>query len=205
MGSSPQGRHSPDKAWWWSGAQWVPAWSPDGAWWFDGVTWRAGLANGQGRTLGPWRRLTRSETVVGALWFALWLVSALWAAVTVPKAQSERSPVSSGAWLFGITLGGSAVLATIATAAWLAYRGRWWAIWLLALYVAGLFFAWYLAAMFSVPVPAGQPDTQDDAAAVGLFFLALPTAAGVGLLVSLGTGVGATIRAVRRRKMRRSV
>lgn len=52
---------------------------------------------------------------------------------------------------------------------------------------SGLFFAGYLAAMFSVPVPAGQPDTQDDAAAVGLIFLAVPTAIAVGFVVSLGT------------------
>lgn len=32
--------HSPDRAWWWDGAQWVPAFSEDGRRWFDGVAWR---------------------------------------------------------------------------------------------------------------------------------------------------------------------
>jgi hypothetical protein len=143
----------------------------------------------------------RAEIVVAAIWFALWLLSAAWAVVTVPKVQAEGSTLSQGALASGIVLLGLAVVGIFASAVWLANRGRWWVVGLLTIYVSGLFFAWYLAAMFSVPVPTGQPDTQDNAAAVGLIFLAIPTALVVGLLVSLGSGVGATIRAVRGRKV----
>jgi hypothetical protein len=191
--------HSLDKAWWWSGTQWMPAWSPDGAWWFDGSTWRSALTRRR-PTSRPRRHLTQAEMVVAALWFVLWLACTVWAVVTVPKAQAEGSTVSSATWVWAIVLFGAAVLGTVVSAVWLAYRGRWWVIFLLVIYVSGLFFAWYVAAMFAVPIPAGQPDTQDDAAAVGLVFLALPTAVAVGFLAAVGTGIGAAIRAVARRR-----
>jgi hypothetical protein len=199
VGGALEDRHSPDKAWWWSGAQWMPAWSPDGAWWFDGSTWRSALTVGRPASR-PRRQLTQAEMVVAALWFALWLISTAWAAVTVPRAQAGGSTVSLGTWVLGTVLVGSVVLGTVVSAAWLAYRGRWWVVWLLVIYVSGLFFAWYVAAMLFVPVPAGQPDAQDDAVGAGLVFLALPTAVAVGFLVSVGTGVGTAIRAVHRRR-----
>lgn len=150
--------------------------------------------------LEPRRQLTQAELVTAALWFVLWLACTVWAVVTVSKAQAEASRVSSATWVWAIVLFGAAVLGTVVSAVWLAYRGRWWVIFLLVISVSGLFFAWYVAAMSAVPIPAGQPDTQDDAAAVGLVFLALPTAVAVGFLAAVGTGVGASIRAVARRR-----
>jgi hypothetical protein len=199
VGGALEERHSPDKVWWWSGTQWLPAWSPDGAWWFDGSTWRSALTGGRPASR-PRRQLTQAEIVVAALWIALWVACTAWAVVTVPKAQAEGSTVSSATWVWGIALVSSVVLGTVVSAIWLAYRGRWWVIWLLAICVSGLFFAWYVAAMLAVPIPAGQTDTQDDAAGAGLVFLAIPTAVAVGFLVSVGTGVGAAIRAVCRRR-----
>jgi hypothetical protein len=175
--------------------------SSDGAWWFDGATWRAAGANQQDvAATRARRRLTRAEIVVAAVWFVLLILSAVWAAVTVPPAQAEASTLSTAAVASGVALLGIAVLGTIATAAWLASSGRCLVIGLFAIYVSGLFFAWYLAAMLTVPVPVGQPDTQDDLAAVGLIFLAVPTTVVVGFLACLGTGIGATIRALRQRR-----
>lgn len=141
--------------------------------------------------------------IVAALWFALWLACTAWAVVTVPKGSAEGATVSSATWVWGIVLVGSVVLGTVVSAAWLASRGRWWVIWLLAIAVSGLFFAWYVAAMLAVPIPTGQPDTQDDAAAAGLVYLAVPTAVAVGFLVSVGTGIGAAIRATSPGRRRR--
>ena len=89
---------------------------------------------------------------------------------------------------------------TLATAAWLGSSGRCLVIGLFAIYASGLFFAWYLAAMFSVPIPSGQPDTQDDLAAGGLIFLAVPTTVVVGFLACPGAGIGATVRALHQRR-----
>jgi hypothetical protein len=37
---SVQGRFSPDGAWWWDGASWVPTITPDGRWRWDGRSWQ---------------------------------------------------------------------------------------------------------------------------------------------------------------------
>src|SRR5438270_13100073 len=31
--------HSPDRLWWWTGQQWVPAVSPDRRWWWNASGW----------------------------------------------------------------------------------------------------------------------------------------------------------------------
>ena len=145
-------------------------------------------------------RLTRSEVIMAVLWFVLWLLSAVWAANSVPQANAADGAMPGGLVVSGIGLLAISLVGVVVTAAWLAVRGRWSVIGLLAIYVSGLFFAWYLAAMLSVPVPEWQPDNQDNLAAVGLVFLAVPTAIGVGFLACLGTVGGAIARAIQHRR-----
>jgi hypothetical protein len=140
--------------------------------------------------------------VVAALWFVVWVASAVWAARVIPTVQADGSTLSRDAAVSGLAILGLAALGTLASAAWLASRRRWWVIALLVVYVTGLSFAWYTTAMFAVPIPVGQPDTQDNAAAVGVVFLAIPTVVAVGLLALVGAGLGVAVRAVRRRAAR---
>ncbi len=182
-------RHSPDRAWWWDGAQWIPAWSADRSHWFDGSKWVP--------VKQVPRPLTRSEGVVGAAWLVLWVAGVVWAAKAVPAAQVTDSP--SAPLLFtGIALIATSSAGIIATSAWLAARRRWALVALFAASVTCLLLAWYVAAMFSVPVPVNQPDTQDDMAGAGVVLLAFPTAGVVVLLSAIGVGIGTLIRHVRR-------
>ena len=55
--------------------------------------------------------------------------------------------------------------------------------------------AWYVAAMLTDLDE--QPDTQDDAAGVGLVLLAVPTAVVVAVLSAVGAGMGGLVRRFR--------
>lgn len=190
-------QHSADGQWWWDGAQWVPAWSPDGQWWFDGHHWR------RAETAVDRRRLSRRDWVVVAAWAIGWAVAVAWAfwAVTPVDAASAPMPLPmliSGFGLLLCTVGG-----LLATSGWLAAHRRWSSVVLLVVAVTGAVLAWYVAAMLAVPVPAGQPDIQDDAAAAGLIFIALPTLGVVAALTGIGAGAGVLIRNLRARRRQR--
>lgn len=186
------GRHSADGRWWWDGGRWTAAWSSDGRWWFDGAQWTPAQR--------PQRRasLTRSEWIVTAVWGVLWVAGVVWAAMAVPPAQVTDSP-STPILATGLLLAGVTVVGALVTSGWLGTRRRWVQVLLFAAALTGALLAWYVAAMLAVPIPAGQPDTQDDAAGAGVVLLAVPTVLLVAVLCSVGAGVGALVSRLRRR------
>jgi hypothetical protein len=192
-------QHSADLEWWWAEGRWHQAWSEDRQWWFDGATWRAVVEPLPRRAGASAFRLTPSEVVVGGLSFLVWVVGVIWAAIAVPEADATGE-LSTAAAVAGVALLAVSVLGIAATAGWLAWRARWPQVGLLAIYMVGLLLGWYVAMMLAVPVPAGQPDAQDDLAAVGLIFLVIPTAFVVGLLTCVGAAIGAVARALLRRR-----
>ena len=171
--------------------------SPDGTWWWDGAAWRPTVAR-----RSPFR-LTRNEIVVAALYVALWVAGLVWCAVSVPAANSDGADPSPVVVVTGIALVATAALGALIASAWLGARGRWRVVLLLTAWVCAWFLTLYVAAMLAVPVPQGQSDVQDDAAAVGLVLLVIPTVAVVVAITGLGTAVGATYRRVRRARRTR--
>lgn len=173
-------QHSADKAWWWDGTQWVPAWTSDGRYWFDGRYWRHLR-----------RRLTRAEWFVFAAWIGLWVLAVAWAIWAVQAAgDAENVTMPTPMLITGLTLLALVVVGIPTTSGWLAARRRWTRVLVFAAAVTCLLLAWYVAAMLVVPVPVGQPDIQDDAAGAGLVYLALPTAAAVLVLTGIGASIG---------------
>jgi hypothetical protein len=126
--------------------------------------------------------------LVAAAYVVLWVAGVIWCALAVPQANTDGVDLSTATWATGIGIITLAALGVLGCSTWLARRGRWWVIGLLIAFVAGWFFALYLAAMFSVPVPAGEPDVQDDTAAVGLMYLFFPTIVVVAVLAGVGLG-----------------
>jgi hypothetical protein len=141
--------------------------------------------------------------LVAAAYVVLWIAGVIWSALAVPQANTDGVDLSTATLATGIGIIALAALGVLGCSTWLARRGRWWVIGLLIAFVAGWFFALYLAAMFSVPVPAGEPDVQDDTAAVGLMYLFFPTFAVVAVLAGVGTGAGAIWRRVSLRRSAR--
>ena len=182
--TTAQPHHSPDGAWWWSGTGWLPAWSTDGAWWFDGTFWRPI------RPRKPRLRLSRGEIGVAVGYVALWVAGAVWSFTAIPEANTDNAQPSTYFIVFGIAIVSLAALGVLGTSAWLAARGRWAVIGLLIAYVCAWVFTLYVAMMLAVPVPAGEPDTQDIAAGAGLFILFIPTVIIVVILAGIGTGIG---------------
>lgn len=178
--------HSPDRVWWWDGAQWTLAWSSDGAWWFNGSQWVPAAQTPRSRFM------TRPEWLVAAVWGVLWVLGVAWAIWAVQAAaDAEKVTMPIPMLITGLTLLALVLVGIPTTSGWLAARRRWTQVLVFAAAVTCLLLAWYVAAMLVVPVPAGQPDTQDDAAGAGLVYLAIPTAAAVLFLTGIGTGLGA--------------
>lgn len=190
-------QHSADGQWWWDGTRWVPAWTPDGQWWFDGSHWR------RAGTSPERRRLSRREWVVVAAWAVGWAVAVAWAIWAATPDDVANAPMPAPMLISGVGLLLCLVAGLVATSGWLAARRRWFVVVLPVLGVTGGVLAWYVAAMLAVPVPEGQPDIQDDAAAAGLMLIALPTLGVVAALSGIGAGVGVLIRNRRASRGRR--
>ena len=84
-----ESRHSADGEWWWSGAEWLPAWSADRRSWFDGLRW---TRNGRYRLEEP----TGREFGIGAAWLLLWALSLVWSAREAPGAATGTVPDPTG-------------------------------------------------------------------------------------------------------------
>jgi len=106
--------HSPDGAWWWTGSQWLPAWSPDRRWWFDGTTWQR--QRGPTSNWSVWSIRTRLIAPVAA-WLILWLLSVTLSVSAVAHAPTSPSPetqslalrtvaVAAAVWLVGMVATG---------------------------------------------------------------------------------------------------
>ena len=154
-----------------------------------------GLASPGERTVRR-RPLTRAEVIVSGAWGVLWIACVVWAVIVVPATATSESPTTpvlvSGVLLLSLT-----VLGIPVTSGWLAARRRWGTVLVFAGGVTAGALAWYVVAMLAVPVPDSQSDTQDIATGAGLVVLAVPTAAVVALLTSIGAGAGALVQRAR--------
>lgn len=184
------GRHSPDGSWWWSGAEWVPAWSGDRQWWFDGTVWT------RTRRTRTFPKPSAVEYVIAGAWFLIWILALVWAAKAEPEANAGADP-SSVVVSGGLVLGIGSVILLVVCGYLLAHAGRWVYMAGLTLYVWGLLLAWYVGAMLMTPATDGSDN--DNAAGAGLVILGIPALFAVAVLVGLGAGAAAGARALARR------
>ena len=183
----PARRHSPDGEWWWSGSEWLPAWSADRRWWFDGLRWTPT------RKQGLARAFRRQVAMLGG-WLLVWLLSLAWSAyvLAVSPDGAPVIPLITGAALLICWVGGS-----VASGFLLAFHAAWPSVVLMAGYVWVLSMAWYVASMLIGPDPAG---TNDIGAGAGVVILGIPMFLVIGTLVSVGAGLRAVGRSVSRRR-----
>jgi hypothetical protein len=174
--SPPQ--HSPDGRWWFNGSTWHPALSEDGHWFWTGDNWVA--TTGQRR-----RPIPLSLWLCGIAWLVLlggWV-----SFLTIAAGGSSDLP--SWAETPALILIGAAVVATLAWGLVLGRRNAWLLIVLSIPSGAAVLMFWYVFAM------AGSDDPgADNAAAIGLFLIAIPALLVVALLLSVGGACGALLR-----------
>lgn len=161
--------HSEDGAYWWSGEQWLPAWSPDDRWWFDGSTWVP--------THRP-KLLARRDIITGVVWGVVSLAAMVLSAVLA--GHPNTAPVSV-AWALGL-LGIVAILGLPITG-FITSRGpKAGRRFLLGIaYVSTLWIAVYLVAMMATNDP-----NADIEAGAGLVVIGIPSAIGIAILQGLG-------------------
>ncbi len=186
-------QHSPDGSWWWSGSEWLPAWSADRRWWFNGARWTPA---GRSR---PFPKPSGVEYVMVGAWLVVWGLALVWTSAAVPQASAGADPraavVRAGLML---ALGSAGLL--VVCGFLLARAGRWVYVAALTLYVWVLLLFWYVGAMLMAP--AVDLSDNDNAAGAGLVILGVPALLVVATLVSLGAGGGAAVRAIARRRTR---
>jgi len=169
-----QTQHSFDGSWWWSGSEWVPAWSPDGRSWFDGQTWRR--VGGSGLTF------SRFEKQLGVTWLVGFVLACVWAAFSAPHVTPDDG--LTGGWLVsGVALFFAWLLGMAATGYLLTRRGR---SRTLLTFVPGvwLLMGLWVSFLATMPVP-GTPD-NDNGVAVGVVLMAVPAIAVLALLAGIG-------------------
>ena len=194
MDTQTVGQHSPDGLWWWSGSEWVPAWTADRRWWFNGASWTR-----VSRT-PAFPKPSAVEFLMAGAWFLIWVLALVWAAAAVPAANAGMDP-SDAIVRGGLMLAVGAVVLLLVCGYLLAHAGRWVYMAALTLYVWGLLLAWYVGAML-MTTPAADGSDNDNAAGAGLVILGVPGLFVVAALVGLGAGVGAVVRALARRRTR---
>jgi hypothetical protein len=188
-------QHSADRAWWWNGSQWHPAWSADRQSWFDGAVWRPANVS-QSR-----RPLTRFELLLAGSWFFGFELSLVWSVIASPHVSPDDG--LTGAWLWS----GAVLLGT-----WLAGMGL--SGYLLARrkgrvgLVALAFYVWLLMGVWVfftavTPTPASTIG-DDDGAGLGMVLLAVPALLVISLLVAVGAFVGVFVTRVLGRSPRLS-
>ena len=169
-------QHSHDGSWWWSGSEWVPAWSPDGRWWFDGQMWRR---------VGSGLAFSRFEKRLGLVWLVGFVLACVWAAFSAPHVTPDDG--LTGGWLAsGVGLFLAWLSGTVATGYLLTRRRR--SRRLLA-FVPGVWLLMGLWVTFlaAMPIP-GTPD-NDDGAAVGVALMSVPALAVLALLAGIGSAI----------------
>jgi hypothetical protein len=180
--------HSPDGAWWWTGSQWLPAWSPDRRWWFDGTTWQR-----QRRPTSKWSVSSirpRRLITPAAAWLTVWLVSVTLAVSAVAHAPTASSPETTSLTLRTVALAAVVwLVGMVATGIWCGRVSRFQVrqaavVWLAsAAAITLLLLVGYVVSMSASSDPGG-----DTAAGAGVVIFAIP--AFVLVLVSSGIGLG---------------
>lgn len=139
------------------------------------------------------------EYAIAGTWFIVWVLGVVWASRTVPL--TDPNLITNADVGVGLTLAIGSPLLLVACGWLLGRAGRWVFVGALTLYVWGLLMVGYVAAMLMMPVAPGVAD-DDTAAGAGVVLLAVPALLTVAVLVGLGAGAGALVRAWR---LRRSV
>lgn len=193
---------SPDRQWLWDGYGWVPTLSPDGQWAWDGYRW-----NPVPPMLHRWRwdgerwvpRLTLTARMRRLPKWLIWswvvwlpfLVAWIPTVMTVVSHHDSRGLVT----IVAASIGGLAVVATIAFGGSLGYRRSWgylgWSL-LLGMAVIGLFIFF----AFDASQPANAPD--DPGLGLGAMLVTAALSPVVALLLWFGGGVGILIRRFRK-------
>jgi hypothetical protein len=182
-------QHSPDGVWWWSGEQWLPAWSPDRRWWFDGVTWTPAIS--RLRTI-----FGRFDRRLAIAWAVAFVVALVWAFSSGPHVTTDDG--LTGPWFVSFVVVFLAwLLGTIVTGYMLARRQRLLSLLMIVPLIWFLMGLW-VGILGSMQTPASQPG-DDNGAAVGVVLLAVPALLVLALLAALGVLVGWLVnRTVRR-------
>lgn len=134
------------------------------------------------------------EYAIAGTWFIVWVLGLVWASRTVPLA--DTSQMTNADVDLGLTLAIGSPLLLVVHGWFLGRADRWLFVGALTLYVWGLFMFGYVAAMLMMPVTPGAAD-DDTAAGAGVVLLAVPALLIVAILVGLGAGAGALVRAWR--------
>lgn len=180
---SAERRHSPDGAYWWTGEQWVPAWSADRRWWFDGRAWVPAAPRDS--------LLARADRVVAGLWVAFALVAMVEFGYVAHKGEG-----ASKGWIAPlIGTAGVWVLAVIATG---YVAGRAPLAWPRLCLAFG--FLCLIAGVVYVESMLATTDANNDIeAGSGVVVLGVPAAALIALLLGLGALIRWAVAAIRRR------
>lgn len=179
-------QHSADGSWWWSGSEWVPAWSPDRRWWFDGNTWRdvAGARAG----------LSRFEKRLVAAWIISLVLACGWAVASGPHVTPDG--LTSGWLVSGVAIFFGWLLGMAATGFLLTRRQRTRQL-LVFVPVAWFMMGLWVAFLATMPIPGATDD--DNGPAVGLVLMAFPGLAVLALTAGIGSAVAWLIARARER------
>lgn len=173
-----EAHHSADRAWWWDGSRWLPAWSPDRCWWFNGAFWVPVSRP------APLVRC-RADAIILAVRPSIAVAAAVLSLYILRRTRPGHAPGEL------LALGVVGVLAVIA----LPVSGYVAAVPLCAIgrYLGLVAYVWFLTmgvyclAMLA-SAPPGGPDT-DTAAGAGLVILSVPVALVIAILAALGVAV----------------
>jgi hypothetical protein len=130
-------------------------------------------------------------------WRALaWVLIGVWLPVLLNEAITAKPPLKA-LLATGLLLGALAVLVSICWGLVLALLRRW--RWILVSAAAGtaVLLGWYVTVMISTNINDPQVDNE---AGAGIAILSVPTLVSVGLLLSVGGGLGSTYRRLRTRQ-----
>jgi lysylphosphatidylglycerol synthetase-like protein (DUF2156 family) len=160
--------------------------SPDGRWFWDGRRWNPVPL------LSQWT-LPRWAWMLGGLWLVL---IGVWLPVLLKEAITAKPPLQALP-ATGLLLGAIAVIASICWGLVLALLRRW--RWILVSAAAGtaVLLGWYVTVMISTNINDPQVDNE---AGADIAILSVPTLVSVGLLLSVGGGLGSTYRRLRTRQ-----
>ncbi|BBH18583.1 hypothetical protein Back2_28700 [Nocardioides baekrokdamisoli] len=177
MTETADGQHSPDGIWWWTGEEWISAWSPDFRYWFDGSTWIPQSSARRGQSAF----LRRSDWVLGGIW----ITGAILATGFGMQAASHNDhPELEPTWALWSWGGVAATLVLMMPVmGYLTCRapGRIARMALATALVWGSLLAAYVLAMATSSDP-----NSDNAAGAGLVVLGIPAGLAAAALVGFG-------------------
>lgn len=181
MTAAPHGQHSPDGLYWWTGEEWIRAWSPDLRYWFDGTEWVP-----RSPRTRPWAlSLSKSERWLGSLWIALAVAAT---GFSMQAASHNDHPALEPTWAVWTLacLGACLVILMPVSGYVVGYAPR-----RIARMVRVTMIMWgSLLIAYILAMAASSDQNSDIGAGVGLVILGLPS----GLVVAALVGFGGLVR-----------